>query len=155
MADIGLRNMQLGVRPNNFGHILENVVYLELRRRGWQIFVGRIGQQEIDFVCQQGGTTEYYQVALTVREEGTLQRELAPLKSVKDNYSKYLLTLDNDPDSSYGASKNATSSTGCLANNSEAFPLAETLPHVTTPHSMSTGGPQWQYFSTDKQHPRY
>lgn len=102
IADIGLRNMQLGIRPNDFGHILENVVYLELRRRGWQIFVGRIGQQEIDFVCQQGGATEYYQVALTVREEGTLQRELAPLKSVRDNYSKYLLTLDNDPVSSYG-----------------------------------------------------
>lgn len=101
LVDIGLRNLLLGIRPNDFGHILENIVYLELRRRGNQVFVGKVGKQEVDFVCLNGEDTAYYQVALTTREESTLQRELSPLESIKDHYPKYLLTLDTDPKSSH------------------------------------------------------
>lgn len=105
MVDVGLRNLLLGIRPNDFGHILENVVYLELRRRGNQVFVGKVGKQEVDFVCLNGGDTVYYQVALTTREESTLERELSPLESIKDHYPKYLLTLDADPTSSHNGIK--------------------------------------------------
>ena len=101
ISDIGLRNMLLGIRPNDFGHILENVVFLELKRRGEQVFVGRAGQQEIDFVCLRNGAASYFQVALTTRDETVLERELSPLLSVKDHYPKTLVTLDNEPKSDY------------------------------------------------------
>lgn len=97
IVDIGLRNYLLGMRPNDFGHILENVVFLELRRRGNHVFIGKVGKQEVDFVCLNGGNTTYYQVALTTKEESTLERELAPLEAIRDNFPKYLLTLDPDP----------------------------------------------------------
>ena len=97
ITDIGIRNMLLGIRENDLGHILENIVYLELIRRGYQVFIGKIGTQEIDFVGQKNGMTTYFQVALTVREGETLKRELEPLEKIKDHYSKILLTLDNDP----------------------------------------------------------
>ena len=105
LVDMGLRNLLLGIRPNDFGHILENVVYLELRRRGNQVFVGKVGRQEVDFVCLNGGDTTYYQVALSTRDESTLQRELSPLEAIKDHYPKYLLTLDPDPNSTYNGIK--------------------------------------------------
>lgn len=105
LVDIGLRNLLLGIRPNDFGHILENIVYLELRRRGNQVFVGKVGKQEVDFVCLNGENTAYYQVALSTREESTLQRELSPLEAIKDHYPKYLLTLDADPVSSHNGIK--------------------------------------------------
>lgn len=105
LVDIGLRNMLLGIRPNDFGHILENIVYLELRRRGNQVFIGKVGKQEVDFVCLNGEDTAYYQVALSTHEESTLQRELSPLEAIKDHYPKYLLTLDADPSSSHNGIK--------------------------------------------------
>lgn len=105
LVDMGLRNLLLGIRPNDFGHIIENIVYLELRRRGNQVFVGKVGRQEVDFVCLNGEDTAYYQVALTVRDESTLQRELEPLETIKDHYPKYLLTLDADPISSHNGIK--------------------------------------------------
>lgn len=105
LVDIGLRNLLLGIRPNDFGHVLENIVYLELRRRGNQVFVGKVGKQEIDFVCLNGEDTAYYQVALSTRDESTLQRELSPLEAIKDHYPKYLLTLDIDPNSTYNGIK--------------------------------------------------
>ncbi len=105
LVDIGLRNLLLGIRPNDFGHILENIVYLELRRRGNLVFIGKVGKQEVDFVCLNGEETAYYQVALSTREETTLQRELSPLEAIKDHYPKYLLTLDTDPNSTYNGIK--------------------------------------------------
>lgn len=105
LVDIGLRNLLLGIQPNDFGHILENVVYLELRRRGNQVFVGKVGKQEVDFVCLNGEDTAYYQVALTTREESILERELSPLESIKDHCPKYLLTLDAEPTSSHNGIK--------------------------------------------------
>ena len=101
VADIGLRNYLLGHRPGDAGRILENIIYLELLRRGWQVFVGKTGVHEIDFVAQRGDETAYYQVAATVRDEATLTRELRSLKMIPDNHPKTLLTLDDDPPSSH------------------------------------------------------
>ncbi len=102
LADIGLRYYLLGTRNADQGRILENIVYLELLRRGYTVYVGRLGAAEIDFVAQDAdGNTEYYQVALTVREENTLKRELGPLNDISDHNLKYLLTMDNDPPASH------------------------------------------------------
>ena len=97
IADIGLRYYALGTRNADQGHILENIVYLELLRRGYDVYVGVIGNKEVDFVAQDhDGNIEYYQVSLTVRDEATLKRELASLDSIADHNPKYLLTMDND-----------------------------------------------------------
>jgi uncharacterized protein len=101
LADIGLRYYLLGSKPADFGHILENIVYLELIRRGYKVFVGKVGDKEIDFVADTADGTEYYQVAYTVIDAAgggtTLRRELAPLEAVRDNCAKYLLTMDFVP----------------------------------------------------------
>ena len=97
LADIGLRYYLLGTKPADMGHILENVVYLELLRRGYEIYVGKQETSEVDFIAINDSGTEYYQVALTVRDEDTLKRELMPLDSIADHNPKYLLTLDDDP----------------------------------------------------------
>lgn len=97
LADVGLRNVINGTRGGDLGHILENIVFLELARRGGEIYVGKVGDAEIDFVVINGIEKAYYQVSLSVRDEATMKRELAPLQSISDNYPKYILTLDNDP----------------------------------------------------------
>lgn len=97
LADVGLRRIMVGTRTGDLGHLLENVVYIELRRRGGEVYVGKLGTAEIDFVVVDGAMRTYYQVALTVRDEQVLRRELAPLLAVGDTFPKYLLTLDNDP----------------------------------------------------------
>ncbi len=97
LADVGLRNVINGTKGGDLGHVLENVVYLELARRGGEIYVGKAGDAEIDFVVVNGDNKAYYQVSLSVRDEDTLKRELTPLESLADNYPKYLLTMDNDP----------------------------------------------------------
>ncbi len=104
-ADMGLRQFLLGRKRMDQGHILENVVYLELLRRGYEVYVGKVGAGEVDFVVNGEKGTEYYQVALTVREEATLQRELAPLDAIADHNPKYLLTLDDDPPADYNGIK--------------------------------------------------
>lgn len=106
IADIGLRYYLLGKKNADFGYILENIIYLELLRRGNKIYTGKVGNNEIDFITEtKAGLTEYYQVALTVREEKTLKRELLPLESIKDHNTKYLLTLDEDPQVSHNGIK--------------------------------------------------
>lgn len=97
LADVGLRNIILGSKGGDLGHILENIIFLELLRRGKEVYIGKVGNLEIDFITIDGNTKAYYQVALSVREPETLQRELAPLQAISDSYPKYLLTLDNDP----------------------------------------------------------
>ena len=98
LADIGLRYYLLGTRDVDQGRILENIVYLELIRRGYMVYVGKIGAAEVDFVAQDyDGNIEYYQASWTVRDEKTLERELTPLDSIADHNPKYLLTMDNDP----------------------------------------------------------
>lgn len=97
LADLGLRNIILGSKGGDLGHILENIIFLELLRRGKEIYIGKVGNLEIDFITIDGNVKSYYQVALSVRDEKTLQRELAPLQSINDSYPKCLITLDNDP----------------------------------------------------------
>lgn len=101
IVDIGIRYMLLGTQKVDTGHILENVVYLELLRRGYKVFVGKVDQFEVDFVAQNSKGIEYYQVALTVRDEKTLERELRPLKAIQDHYPKVILTMDDDPEMQY------------------------------------------------------
>ena len=95
-VDLGLRRVLLG-RQNGSdrGHLLENVIYLELLRRGGEIYIGKAGNKEVDFVVKSpSGDLSYYQVAYSVATEETLTRELSPLRQIDDNYPKYLITLD-------------------------------------------------------------
>ena len=101
LADIGLRYYLLGSRQVDFGHILENIVYLELLRRGYEVHVGKMGTAEVDFVAFNEEGVEYYQVALSVLDENTLKRELAPLDAISDHNPKYLLTMDMLPVTSH------------------------------------------------------
>ncbi len=97
LSDLGLRTYLLGTsQGKDFGHILENVIFLELKRLGYKIFVGKNDSTEVDFVAQTEDDLIYIQVALTVRDEETLQRELKSLNSIPDHYKKYLITLDYD-----------------------------------------------------------
>ena len=95
VADLGLRQMILGNRNIDMGHILENIIYLELIRRKGNVYVGQFDKNEIDFVVINSNEIEYYQVTLTVLDENTLKRELDAFKNIKDNYPKYLITLDD------------------------------------------------------------
>ena len=95
VTDLGLRQMILGNRNIDMGHILENIIYLELIRRKGNVYVGQFDKNEIDFVVINSNEIEYYQVALTVLDENTLKRELDAFKNIKDNYPKYLITLDD------------------------------------------------------------
>ena len=101
LVDPGLRYFLLGSHVGDEGRILENVVFLELRRRGYETSFGKIGNNEIDFVAVREGNPVYFQVAMTVRDQTTMERELRPLNSINDHYPKYLLTLDEDPPASY------------------------------------------------------
>ena len=101
LVDMGLRRTLLGNRSFDAGRILENVVYLELLRRQKKVYVGKMDNLEVDFVAMDEEGIAYYQVAATVRDERTLQRELAPLRRIDDQYPKVILTLDEDPDADY------------------------------------------------------
>ena len=95
VCDLGLRNFLLGT-TKDYGSILENVIFLELKRRGYEIYIGKYEDEEVDFIIKNNDGIKYIQVALSVRDESTLKRELRPLKNIKDNYPKYLITLDYD-----------------------------------------------------------
>lgn len=94
MTDLGMRNYLLGHKTTDQGHLLENVVYLELLRRGYDVYVGQVTGGEVDFVAITSDRIEYYQVAATVLDMNTLERELKSLRGIADHYPKYLLTLD-------------------------------------------------------------
>lgn len=94
IADIGLRNAVLGLRNIDQGHILENIVFLELKRRGYKVAIGKIGDLEVDFIATNDTEKIYIQVALTVMNEDTLSRELNSLRGINDNYPKLLITQD-------------------------------------------------------------
>lgn len=105
VADIGLRYFLLGSKQTDYGHILENVVFLELLRRGYEVYIGKVGDAEVDFVATNDEGTEYYQVSQTVLDENTLKRELSSLESIHDHNPKYLLTMDYVPPVSYNGIK--------------------------------------------------
>ncbi|MEG1800051.1 MAG: DUF4143 domain-containing protein, partial [Synergistaceae bacterium] len=94
IVDTGIRNMLLGYRDADRGHILENVACLELLRRGCRLSIGKVGDKEIDFVAENQDGITYIQVAETLRGTDTLKRELAPLMSVSDNHEKMIITSD-------------------------------------------------------------
>ena len=102
VVDTGLRSYFLGKKADSdMGHILENIVYLELLRRGYKVYVGKVDDLEVDFVAENRDGLTYYQVALTVRDNEVLTRELKSLKRTGDYYPKILLTLDMDLESDY------------------------------------------------------
>lgn len=94
MVDTGIRNLLLAESASDLGHLLENVVYLELLRRGYRVNVGKLAEKEVDFVADTHDGLIYYQVSASVLDENTLKRELEPLRKIPDHYPKVLLTLD-------------------------------------------------------------
>ncbi|MBF4695164.1 ATP-binding protein [Fusibacter ferrireducens] len=94
IVDMGIRNQLTGLRNTDFGHILENLVFLELKRRGYEVSIGKIGSLEVDFVATKVDEKIYYQVSASILDEKTRARELRPLESIPDNYPKYILTMD-------------------------------------------------------------
>ena len=97
VSDIGLRHFSLGDRDRDIGRILENIVYLELIRRGFTVRVGKTDDKEIDFVATAGDQKIYYQVAASVLDPATFKREFEPLLSLRDHYPKFVLTMDELP----------------------------------------------------------
>lgn len=96
LVDIGFRNLKLGkFQYQDVGHILENIVYLELNRRGYQIWIGKIGEFEVDFIVKNAlNKFEYYQVTWSMSDPKTAEREIRPLKTIDDNYPKYIISTD-------------------------------------------------------------
>lgn len=95
VCDLGLRKYLLG-EIRDIGSILENIIFLELKRRNYEIYIGKNGEQEVDFVVKKDDGIKYIQVALSVRDENTLNRELTALETIRDHYPKYIITLDYD-----------------------------------------------------------
>jgi uncharacterized protein len=98
LVDLGLKNITITNKYDaDLGHKLENVVYLELIRRGGKVFVGKNGEKEVDFIVQKSNNErEYYQVSYTINDEKVFEREISSFRNIKDNYPKFLLTLDYD-----------------------------------------------------------
>lgn len=94
VVDTGIRNLLLSNSTSDIGHMIENVVYLELLRRGNKVNIGKLAEKEVDFVTKKNNQVNYYQVSATVLDPVTLKRELEPFELIKDNYPKILLTLD-------------------------------------------------------------
>jgi predicted AAA+ superfamily ATPase len=94
IADLGIRNFILPKQRYDLGFSLENTIYFELLRRGYEVCVGRIGEQEVDFVARKNGRYAYFQVTANMTDQTTFDREIAPFIKIKDNYPKTILTLD-------------------------------------------------------------
>ncbi len=94
VVDMGLRNKLIGYRQGNLGHVIENIVYLQLLRMGYEVAVGKNMSYEVDFIATKGNQHKYYQVSLTALEPSTCERELKPLSKINDHYPKYLITMD-------------------------------------------------------------
>ena len=94
VVDTGIRNMLIGYSDNDMGHILETVVYFELLRRGYQVFIGKWYDSEVDFLAVRQDEKKYYQVTYSMMDESVKQRELAPLMAINDNYEKAILSMD-------------------------------------------------------------
>ena len=105
IADIGLRNYLLGFRNRDSGHAIENVVYFELLRRGYDVSIGKIDNAEVDFIATTADDKIYIQVTESMQSDDVRKRELAPLQKIRDNYEKIILSLDPGMDSSYDGIK--------------------------------------------------
>lgn len=97
ISDITLLKSIVRFLFDNIGHILENIVYLELIRRGYEVSIGKVGTQEIDFIAQSSGNKTYYQVSASILNPTTFKREISPLKKVNDHYPKVILSMDEFP----------------------------------------------------------
>ncbi|MDR3244002.1 MAG: DUF4143 domain-containing protein, partial [Elusimicrobiota bacterium] len=96
IVDIGLRNMLLGYRDTDRGHILENIIYIELIRRGYKVYIGKYKDMEIDFIAENPKEKIYYQITESLIDKNTLEREISPLKQIDNNYEKVILSLDRN-----------------------------------------------------------
>ena len=105
IVDIGLRNFLLGVRNRDSGHAIENVIYFELLRRGYDVAIGKIDNQEVDFIATTADDKLYIQVTESMQSEDVRKRELAPLQKIRDNYEKIVLSLEPGLDTSYDGIK--------------------------------------------------
>ena len=105
IVDIGLRNYLLGFRNRDSGHAIENVVYFELLRRGYDVAIGKIDNQEVDFIATTADDKLYIQVTESMQSEDVRKRELAPLQKIRDNYEKIVLSLEPGLDASYDGIK--------------------------------------------------
>jgi Predicted ATPase (AAA+ superfamily) len=94
MVDLGIRNHILPRRKYDLGFSIENIVFLKLLRRGYQVNIGRLGANEVDFVAKKGDALVYCQVTADMTAQETFEREMRPLRSIRDNYEKFVLTLD-------------------------------------------------------------
>lgn len=105
IADTGIRNIILGYRNIDEGHLLENVVYLELLRRGFKVNIGKTLEYEVDFIAESPDEIKYYQVSQSIKEESVRERELRSLESIQDNYEKIILTMDKSINKDYNGIK--------------------------------------------------
>lgn len=105
IVDIGLRNYLLGFRNRDSGHAIENIVYFELLRRGYDVAIGKIDNAEVDFIATSADDKKYIQVTESMQSEDVRKRELAPLQKIRDNYEKIVLSLDPGLDNSYDGIK--------------------------------------------------
>jgi len=94
IVDIGLRNMLLGYRDVDRGHILENIIFLELLRRDYKVKIGKVGTKEVDFIAEKTNDKIYIQVSETLGNQEILERELMALLAIADNYEKWIITND-------------------------------------------------------------
>ncbi|MCL2410036.1 MAG: ATP-binding protein [Treponema sp.] len=101
IADLGMRNYLLNYHGMDKGRMLENIIYLELLKRGYKIHIGKVDTNEVDFIATKGGEIKYIQVAETISSQETLKREISPFKQIKDFHQRILITLDYDPNVSY------------------------------------------------------
>jgi predicted AAA+ superfamily ATPase len=105
-VDTGIRNDLLGYRGADYGYTLENIVYFELLRRGFEVSAGKTDGLEIDFVAVKPGVTIYYQVTAAMLADETSERELKPLRSIRDNYEKTVLSIDRTPVTDFNGIRN-------------------------------------------------
>ena len=105
IVDIGLRNYLLGFRDRDSGHAIENVVYFELLRRGYDVSIGKIDNSDVDFIAAKADDKLYVQVTEAMTNEDVRKRELAPLQKINDNYEKIILSLNPGMDSTYDGIK--------------------------------------------------
>ena len=101
VIDMGLRNVLLGYRDADRGHMLENIVFLELLRRDYRVYIGKVGETEVDFVAERPDDKLYIQVTESIQLPETRERELRPLRMIPDHYEKIVLSMDRDYIRSY------------------------------------------------------
>ncbi len=97
IVDMGFRRVVLGEKRSNVGYALENIVYLELLRRGYKVSIGKVDDLEIDFIAEKDGDRIYYQVSASILDENTYAREITPLKKINDHYPKFIISMDEVP----------------------------------------------------------